>query len=316
MSWIRNHVRHFVVPGIYEMARVHRSHQPDSRFWKMTDINVEDKDYPVHSIRPEPGYPTKELGMIAAALTELRAWSALEPMTHEALHSLEVSNLMPNLHSNLRRVDGHGVPDILHTLVKNSFRALRRIIRADPRRRLILPGRDVWLWSVMCHKKGLKHTFDARISRGVARNHEILGEIMKPWKVGQYTVVFDTGFAGSIYNHISQTSKKQPINLMLSTLRKSADSRSEQLFPNHQGARGKALTIEHLPKYQKTGTVREGRPVQWLAKFDEYIRAAILTIWFWHHESPRYIGQRRCSVVGCSCRSCKLWKESPMPYPM
>jgi hypothetical protein len=157
---------------------------------------------------------------------------------------------------------------------------------------------------------GIDHIFDARISRGVARDHDVLRKIIKPWKLNQHSVIFDTGFAGSIYEHISQASGKRPINLMLSTMRKN-DNKSEQIFPNHKGSRSKALAIEYFPKYQKTGTLRNGKAVQWLADLNEFIRAAVLTIWMWHHESAAWVDQGgdRCQKVGCVCRSCALWKN-------
>ncbi len=293
MSWIHNHTRHYIVPGLFAIAAAHRKLNPDQRFWSMQDVNVVDRPRTVRNIRPARGPKTKELGMIWAALTSIGYDQYLSStMKHDLW-------MMPS-----------PAEEKTHTIVKNSFRALRRILRKNPRRKLILPGRDVWLWSVMCHKKGIDHIFDPRISRMVARDSVALKRIVNMWKLNKHTIIFDTGFAGSIYERICAVSKQRCINLMLSTGRD-----GEQIFPNHKGARGKALGIEYLPKYQKTGTVRREAAVQWLAPIDGFLRAAILTIWFWYHESPAWINQggERCRVVDCYCRSCKLWKDVSVP---
>ena len=277
--WLSSHVQGEVLPKLFAIAKAHRELQRDPKFWHMQDVNVVDRAYPVRNIRPMRGYRNPELGMLAAALKSI------------------------GIDHYVSRLDEEPQISDLHTIVKNSLKSLRRILK-KPGRRLLLPGRDVWLWSVLAHKMNIPHMFDARISRLVARDHVVLKEIADGWRLTQNTIVFDTGFAGSIYNHICQATGKKPINLMLSTLRS-----GEQLWPTHKGARGKALTIEKLPKYQKTGTLRDGRATQWLANLEEYIQAAILTIWFWYHESPAWIPQGdRCKVIGCRCKSCNLWR--------
>lgn len=311
MSWIRNHVRHHVVPGIFALAQAYRKRQKDPAYWHAVSINVVDRKYPVRNLRPASGPVNKELGLIWAALSSIGYTKYMNRTTRHALWTGSVKNIFP------RRYDmsSHKQDAIIHTMVKNSFRALRRILRKDKRRKLLLLGRDVWLWSVMCHKKGIPHTFDARISRKVARDAKVFKEIVKEWRVDTHTVLFDTGFAGSIYRCVCNVNRHDPINLMLSTMR-TGEHGSEQLFPNHKGARAKALTIEYLPKYQKTGTVRDEKAVQWLSEMDEFVRAAILTIWFWYNESPAWIDQggQRCKVVNCLCASCTLWKkEAKMP---
>lgn len=308
MSWIRNHVRHFVVPGIFAIAEAHRKKQPNPTFWSKQDHNLVDKKYPVRNLRPARGLPNKELGLVWTALRSVGYEPYMNGITRSMVQKMDVSPAIPN---RLRGEYTHSGADVIHTMVKNSFKALRRITREKTGRTLILPGRDVWLWSVMCHKMSVEHIFDARISRTVARDGEALKSIVRSWNVNKNTIIFDTGFAGTIYRCIKTVTRKDPINLMLSTRLKDRKNRSSQLFPNHKGARNKALTIEYLPKYQKTGAVRNGKPVQWLADLDEFIRTAVLTIWFWHHESPAWIDQggKRCQVVDCLCRSCKLWKE-------
>ena len=303
MTWIHNHTKHYIVPGIFALAAAYREKQAEPRYWKMLDVNVVDAVRQAKNIRPAHGWPNKEIGLIWSALKSCGYSEHVPQTTWRGLRNSHVGEILPERAYSIGDVQAD---DSIHNIVKNSTKTLRRILKKDPRRRLILPGRDVWLWSVACHRAGIEHVFDARISRKVARQPEVLKKIVRGWRVNKHTVIFDTGFAGSIYECICEVSRKKPINLMLSTHRK-----GEQIYPNHKRARGKALSIEYLPKYQKTGTVRNGEPIQWLANLDEYIKAALLTIWFWYNESPAWIDQggERCKVVDCFCKSCRIWKK-------
>jgi len=309
VSWIRNHTRHYIVPALKAYAKAIREAPIPVPGYLETlrepDLSLIDVKHPPVNMRPARGCKYKEYGLVLAACKcfGVPLSSLQEKMLHIGLH---------------RRVFGYrvgqlGMPqDEIHNTIKNSCKSLKRILMKDPRRKLILPGRDVWLWSVQCHRMGIPHVFDPRVSRGVARHDTVLRDIVSGWNINKHSIIFDTGFAGSIYNRIVKVSGIKCTNLMFSTMRKNPRTKlPEQLWPYHRGARGKALTIEYLPKYQKTGTTRSDQPIQYMAELDEFINAAILTIWFWHHESPAWIahGEHRCKVIDCSCRSCQLWKE-------
>lgn len=293
MSWIRNHVRHYVVPALKAYAK-----RPS-----FTDLHDE-KHKPIN-MRPAHGCKHKELGLILAACRcfNLPLASGQEQM----LRTGSSYRILGSRGYSLQKPE-----DKIHNAIKNSCKAIKRILKKDSRRKLILPGRDVWLWSVQCHKMGIPHIFDPRISRLVSRDGVILKAIVDTWKIDEHTIIFDTGFAGSIYRRIVEVSGVNCINLMFSTKRKNPQTQlPEQLWPYHRSARGKALAIEYLPKYQKTGTTNNGQCLQYMADYDEFLLAAALTIWFWHYESPTWIsqGEHRCRVINCSCRSCLLWKE-------
>jgi hypothetical protein len=117
----------------------------------------------------------------------------------------------------------------------------------------------------------------------------VLKKIMREWGSLEDALVFDTGFAGSIHRALCRASGMELGNLMLSTSLTNPDGKSCQIFPSHQGARAKALSIEYLPKYYRTGTVRDGEPVQFLSDLGEFLRAALLTVWIWKYKSSRFI---------------------------
>jgi hypothetical protein len=97
-------------------------------------------------------------------------------------------------------------------------------------------------------------------------------------------ILFDTGFAGTIHRYVQDFCGRNLENLMFS-----AGRVQNQQFPNYGLSRNRALALEYLPKYFKTGTIREGKVVQELASLPEFISAAALTILFWYHESPAWI---------------------------
>ena len=57
--------------------------------------------------------------------------------------------------------------------------------------------------------------------------------------------------------------------------------RPNQIFPNRANSRGEALETEYLPKYFASGTIREGKVIQYLASAEEIVAAAFLTSNIW-----------------------------------
>lgn len=260
------------------------------------------------SLRPSKECTVPEAGYLWTAIQSF-GLKLPEPEI-QALKTLKIGHLLDEKCSRYK-VGEVSQEDVIHSIVKNSFKTLRRILENDTRKRLILPGRDVWLWEVMARKKNVPTLFDARVSR-LLKDHASFKQVVEGWKIDQHTIIFDTGFAGSIYEAICRAAGVRCHSLMLSTERVNGQGQKEQLYPNHKGSRSKALAIEYLPKYQCSGTIRDGAPVQYLAPLLEFIRTAILTIWFWHHQSPKWVdqGKPKCKASECpGCRSCALWRK-------
>jgi len=336
MSWLRNHLRHYTVPGIKAIIDAHKKkgvpikkavHSYGSSYGygfnqDSSDAQVSvtaDMIGPPIGMRSSKDAVCSEAGYVLAALESFGVINDLEPETIQAIKTLKTEFFITNSRYELTNSSKTDVSkeDQIHNIIKKSFYSLRRIVEKDPLRRLVLTGRDVWLWEVMARKKNVPTIFDPRVSRKVASNIQF-DALVKTWHIDSSTIIFDTGFAGSIYDAICRSASKvqnkdiKGINLMLSTNCKDADGTSQQLYPNHKNARAKALAIEYLPKYQKSGTVKDGQIVQYLADLDEFVKAAALTIWFWHHESPKWIDQggTRCKGPSCpGCKCCKLWRK-------
>lgn len=308
MSWLHNHIQNFVVPGIKAIieAKPEIKEDPDwlYSFEKSTGgAKSEDVSrYGPYNLRPARACQHPEAGIVYTALRSFNARQKMGDEKYEAaLRMLTKCDPEHFITKSLRYsfpAAGDVPPhDVIHNVVKNSWRALRRVCTMSGPRTLILPGRDVWLWEVMCRKRNMPSVYDPRVSRLLTHNVDALRQVINSWGVNitPETVVFDTGFAGSIYRAICGATDVKMTNLMLSThisiTSKAGKDISCQIFPNHANARAKALAIEYLPKYWKTGTVRDGQPVQYLADLDEFVKCAALTIWFWHHRSPRWIKQ-------------------------
>ena len=77
----------------------------------------------------------------------------------------------------------------------------------------------------------------------------------------------------------------------------SATVNERQIFRTHTGSRAKALAFEYLAKYQCSGKSRDGQPYQELASLEEFIKAALLTIWLWYHVSPQRLPSYRAQKI-------------------
>jgi len=280
MSWIRDHFTHFVIPTMRAMIR-HRDGKPSPRDVKPLDTIV----------RPAAACKYQESGLVYATLSSmlpkqdprreplLALCRTLDPEKFTGADTKELAVRMT--------VSG---ADIVHSIVWNSLRALKK-----HHRRLggtmILPGRDVWPWEVISRRQHLKTIYDGRVSRDVARRRDVLRPVVDEWKIPdpewEKSLVFDTGWNGSIHKHLCAATDKKPASFMLSA---ETHVREMQLFPGHTGSRAKAIAIEHFPKYFDRATIPDGKTiVQEFESFEEFVKTALLTIWLWHGVSPRKI---------------------------
>jgi hypothetical protein len=322
MEWLEEHIRHFVLPGIRAIVAA-----------KGKDVLSTDIQPWKANLRPTKGCLFSEAGLVLSALSSM-GQSFQNAENHEGdgafnRSKIQVVNLErlrnilmkcdPNLWSSSHSrydIKQEGVEwyDIIHTITKNSWKSIRSQCQKQ-KKSLVLAGRDVWVWEIFARKDNFPSTYDSRISRLLIPHKKVLQKIVEGWRVNN-ALVFDTGFAGSIWralceasgcplhSHSSYSSLMSALgspvernssrnhrlgNLMLSTELQDDKGQSYQLFSKHQGSRAKALTIEYLPKYFKTGTVKEDKPVQFLAPLEEFIQTAAMTIWFWHYKSPKFI---------------------------
>ncbi len=279
-GWLKKHIKHFVVPGIRALAKVGG------------ECGVVSADPPqwMGRTRPSTKCDLPELGVVYATVASvLKKDDETRDRALALCRTLfdgGIDGLMPNRNKDeWREKYGIAMHDVMHAILCNSVRSLRRRVRKS-RLTVVLPGRDVWAFEVMAQRKRVPTVYDARVSRAVSSNAEVCRGIARGWNVAEWrrSLVFDTGFRGSIWRDICAATGERPRLLLLS-----ADVNKYQLFPGHTGSRQKALAFEYLPKYWTRGTPQDGVPMQHLNGLREFIDAALLTIWLWHHVSPRRV---------------------------
>jgi hypothetical protein len=291
--WLREHLYNFILPGIWLLKQ-----KPHAGI-DATEINKVKIDA---KFRPAKKAWCEEAGIVHAALS---SWGLKQHswLFEQEEHAIQAFLSFKDSHP-VDTEPGYTKQDLLHSIIKNSWKALKR---RSWGKTVVLPGRDVWLWWVMAQRyPGPEVVFDPTISRNTAMDKELLKRRMLTWGVTDWpkTIIYDTGFAGSIWRAMCKAIEQKPENVMLSTTlterTKAGREISCQIFPNHKGSRNKALAIEYLPKYWRSGHVRYKLPevvgeygrsemYQWLSELDEFLRAAVMTIWFWNHQSPRFV---------------------------
>ncbi len=294
MSWLRNHFRHFVIPGIQTIVRDRG--RSDGH---LTDADIKQSG---KRVRPSTKCKYVEAGMLYSLVSSILPRSNV---TREIALGLcrQIGQgddsefvLELDLGRNSDRVrdrgrvaelaDGYNDvsgPDVLHSFITNSVKTLKK--RTNRQSTVIYPGRDVWCWEVLSRKLGMPSLYDPRVSRDVARNEFVLKKVMADWSVPDWkkTVLFDSGYAGTVPKAIGRAAG---LDESMNVVMLSAVKSEEQIFPTHAKARKKALACEYLAKYRKRTVIRNLEAVQELAGLEQFIKAALLTIWLWHHVSP------------------------------
>jgi len=283
MSWLKKHVRQFVLPTIKTLAK---------------RDGLETFDYDVKTfdgkLRPSQKCRFYETGLVyAACASVLRKNDPVRevalglcqkvglPGDNEFVYEFDSQNRVRDLGRHYRDADG---ADVLHSFLCNSLRALKQEVR-DKDARVIYPGRDVWAFEVMSKRVGLLSVYDPRVSREIDGNEDIFKPIVKSWDIPDWrkALAFDSGYMGTVPRAIGRAAGIENINVLMM----SAKDSKLQLFSGHTGSRAKALSLEYMAKYRKRCLLRQGQPHQPFASLEEFIKAALLTIWLWHHKSPR-----------------------------
>lgn len=237
MSWIRDHFAHFVIPAMRAMIR-HRDGKPRPREVKPLDVIV----------RPAAVCKYQESGLVYTTVASMLSKQDKRrgPLL-ELCRTLDPTGFVGPEAPKLS-VQGAGGADIVHSIVWNSLRTLKRHSRKLGGA-MILPGRDVWPWEVISRRQRLRTVYDGRVSRAVADHTTLLAGIAKEWPIQDpewdRSLVFDTGWNGSIHRLLCKATMKAPHSFMLSA---SDSLRAAQLFPGHTGSRAKAIAIERFPK--------------------------------------------------------------------
>lgn len=184
-------------------------------------------------------------------------------------------------------------------VIKNSVRSIKAKANG---RRIILPGRDAFIWHVLLSKIGYPNLYDPRISRLVCSYPALEGIVKDEWKLRKDDFIVDTGFMGTIPRAINEAAglncRYTLLSADISVLAGKGGSIfagygnwkgaklldfDKQIFPKHKGSRNLALSIESLPKYHETARMNnEGKIRQDDAPINERIKAALFTISAWY----------------------------------
>lgn len=290
MSWLRNHMRHFVIPGIQTIVRDRG--RSDGH---LTDADIKQSG---KRIRPSTKCKYVEAGMLYSLVSSILPRSNVtreialglcrqvgQGDDSQFVYELDLGgsglgDRVKSLGAGYNDVQGS---DVLHSFITNSVKTLKK--RTNRRFTVIYPGRDVWCWEVLSRKLGMPSLYDPRVSRDVARNEFVLKKVMADWTIPDWkkTILFDSGYAGTVPRAIGRAAG---LDESMNVVMLSAVKNKEQIFPTHAKARKKALACEYLAKYRKRTVIRNGEAVQELAGLEQFIKAALLTIWLWHHVSP------------------------------
>ena len=286
MSWLRNHFRHFVLPGIHTLARA------NGATLVAEDIKPRDRQ-----VRASTKCKYHEAGMLYAAVASvLRKGDPTRDVAlglYRQLGRAKDAEFVYELDLGGRGVDrrvrdlalgydGIDGSEVLHSFIMNSVKELKK--RTQKQAQAIYPGRDVWCWEVVSRRLGMPSHYDSKVSRSIATNEKAIKAAIQGWPIKDWekTVLFDTGHAGTVPRAIGKAAGLEKMLVIML----SAVNNEEQLFKTHAKSRKKALACEYLAKYRKRAFVRDDLPYQELADLDEFIKAALLTIWLWYHISP------------------------------
>lgn len=160
-------------------------------------------------------------------------------------------------------------------------------------RRIILAGRDVWIFEVLARREGANTLFLPALSRSTV-NSCYWNKLLT-----KQDFLFDTGFSGTIPKKLSMHVGAWKLL--------SANSTTQQLLPRLLENRDLAIKIERTPKYWYSARLNEfdskgrwippseGIPSNSITDKLEFSNAALLTRQIWHDSSPRVFN--KCGVL-------------------
>jgi hypothetical protein len=303
MNWLGTHLREFVAPKLEVLLA--------QKLGRTVTIDLD-------KIRPSKECPHEEAGLIYAVLKShgfqamtKKTWNQPEIDCTEETYALlrgtndvvVVQKLFGNRYRSAISNRSGNIAVTCHSAVRASLRqAYDLSIKTG--KKVVLTGRDMWLWEVLAHKYGIPVVYDPRVSRDVAKDHEAFVNAVIEWGVPDLnrTILLDTGFSGTIWQHLCKATGDKPVSLMMSAEGNKPGTKllktNGQQFPTLMCARDIAYKIEDTPKYWLSGTTErkigpQGKPIsvpkQDLALLVEFIQAVALTIWCWHFKSPNFI---------------------------
>lgn len=162
------------------------------------------------------------------------------------------------------------------TVIKNAWRSTKKAAQG---KKILLAGRDVFIFEILARRENYPTTFIPECSRATVKWF---------WEHGNFSdhFLFDTGFAGSIPRGLGI----QDFKLLSFAQRDSV----KQTFPKLTWSRHLALKIEKTPKYWESGRIdAEGEVIQPFTAAFEFYQAAMLTIEVYTNSAPKFIKKHK-----------------------
>lgn len=162
------------------------------------------------------------------------------------------------------------------SVIKNVWRSAKSASRG---RKILLMGRDVWVFEVLAQRENFPTIFDPSCSRQTCYHPKFAVYNRREH------ILLDTGFVGSI-------AKALKVDCILLSADRFGEVAEKQIFPRLKGARSLALFLESLPKYWTSGILVDREVYQTLNDQYEFRRAALLTQEVYTDSSPRFVTSR------------------------
>lgn len=161
------------------------------------------------------------------------------------------------------------------TVIKNCWRSVKASAQG---RKILLAGRDVFVFEVLARRENYPTIFLPECSRQTARHIKLDSK--------ENLYIFDTGFIGSIPGALGIKS----FGLLSYSSRQNV---GVQIFPRLTFSRHLALKIEGTPKYWETGRMLDEAILQKQSGKEEFEKAARLTIEIYKNSVAKFVQNRR-----------------------
>lgn len=194
----------------------------------------------------------------------------------------------------------------IHSLIKSMAKSLKA--QLENGNKVFLLGRDVWPWVPIFVQMDVPFYFDSRVSRQIVNTfgnrdkEDAYLRLLFEADIRNGDIVFDTGFAGTIFKRTKEISGRDLKCVMMS-----ADRSTEQIYPNLGLARPYVLNIEYLTKPFKTGRYEmrsyssdETEVIQELGSTANIFIWILNTIGLWYLESPKILQNSRNAMLSRS----------------
>jgi len=169
------------------------------------------------------------------------------------------------------------------SVIKNAWRSAKR---AADGKKILLMGRDVWVFEVLARRENYPTVFDPSCSRQTCYHARFTVYNKREH------ILLDTGFAGTI-------ARAMNVDCILLSANRYSTVQDKQIFPRLKGARSLALFLEELPKYWESAVLNnvyienhEQPIIQNFSDQFEFQRAALLTQEVYTDSSPRFVAKR------------------------